>query len=233
MGRWSVRSREPELLDSDAVPSSEKVIALEQLERVNHWLGGARSLRLELNELTGRLPKRSRLRLVDVGCGAGDLFEVATHWAREHGHALITVGVDRDGEALKRARGRGAAVVRGDGVRLPLADRSADLVTASMFLHHIEDEWLDAVLGELTRVARLGVIVNDLHRHPVALAGWWVWSRLFVRGHMIRHDGAVSVRRGFRPSELARLARRHPELDWEVRRHLPYRVCLTGRRREA
>jgi hypothetical protein len=81
----------------------------------------------------------------------------------------------------------------------------ADIVTATLFTHHFPSEQLAEVFATLSRMARIGVVINDLHRHPMAWAGIWVATRLFSRNRMILHDAPLSVQRGFRSSDLDRL----------------------------
>jgi hypothetical protein len=93
-----------------------------------------------------------------------------------------------------------------DARALPYSDGAFDVAHTSLMAHHLEPAELLACLSELRRVSRLGVIVNDLDRNPVALAAAWLLSRLFTTSPITRHDAPLSVRRAYRPSELARLA---------------------------
>lgn len=135
------------------------------------------------------LPK---LRVADLGCGTGRLAIEIASWAD------WVVGVDRDVEALKRARRRskhrGVANVRwrdGDLEHLPLADASVDLALMSQILHCLEDP--AAALSEARRILAPGgrILVLDLRRHEET----WVRSRLH------------HIHPGFMPSELRKLLR--------------------------
>ena len=53
---------------------------------------------------------------------------------------------------------------------------------------------------------RRGLVVNDLHRHPLSLPAVDWGTRLLSRSSMVRHDGPLCVRRGFRREELGDLA---------------------------
>jgi hypothetical protein len=61
------------------------------------------------------------------------------------------------------------------------------------------------MLRTLAGASRLGVVINDLHRHPLAWLGIWLMTRLFSRNRLIRHDAPLSVQRGFRPADFERL----------------------------
>ncbi len=236
MAWMETRSEEPELLDGTSVAWADRLDALGQLPLVNRFLGGARAVLCDLAVIAADRPAREPLRVLDVGCGSGDIVVAVLGWAARTARPLRCVALDRDPAALllasrrpPMARGE-VLVVRADAFELPLADRSVDVAAASMMCHHFAGAGLVRVVGELARVADEAVIINDLHRHRAAYWGFRVASRVFLRGRVVRHDGELSVRRGFRPAELWELARRFPEFRWTVRRRFAFRLCMVGRR---
>jgi ubiquinone/menaquinone biosynthesis C-methylase UbiE len=92
-----------------------------------------------------------------------------------------------------------------DGTALPFADGSFDVAHGSLTLHHLEPSDATAFLGELARVARSGVVLNDLSRGRAFLAGAWLLTRLITRSRYTRHDGPLSVRRAYTLTEARRL----------------------------
>ncbi|UCF40757.1 MAG: methyltransferase domain-containing protein [Gemmatimonadota bacterium] len=142
--------------------------------------------------------------LLDVGAGMGDV----AGWLerrRHRGPALRAFALDWHLEAARMCRERGLASVQGDAFRLPLADRSIDVVVASQLLHHFNRAAAAQLARELTRVARVGVVVGDLRRARVAVAGIWL-AALALRFHAVsRRDGVTSVRRGYTARELEEL----------------------------
>jgi ubiquinone/menaquinone biosynthesis C-methylase UbiE len=225
----------PELIDGDSLNDWERLEALGQLPRVNRWLGGARVVIKELRRIAASLTTRDRVRTLDVGCGAADIPQAIGRWAAAKRLRFTIVGLERDAATIELAARRAnpetsVLLVRGDGLRLPFADQSFDIAMASMFCHHFYRDELQQILREMARVASEAVIINDLHRHWAALWGYRAFSHLFLRGHVIRYDGAISVRRGFRPNELRQLAAHFPDFSWTVNRRLMFRLCLVGRR---
>jgi len=90
-----------------------------------------------------------------------------------------------------------------DALRLPFRDNSIDIVMCSQVLHHFAGSEAAELLREMDRVARVRVVVSDLRRSWIAAAGLWLLS-FPLRFHAVsRHDGVVSVMRGFTPEELA------------------------------
>ena len=89
---------------------------------------------------------------------------------------------------------------------------------AALFLHHFHGDDAVRLLREMDRVSRLGIVVNDLHRHPLAYAGIWALSRLLRMTPVVQHDGPISVLRGFHKAELPALTQAAnlppPDLQW-------------------
>ncbi len=148
---------------------------------------------------------------------------------RQRGTAsLIPVALDRHREAARLCRERALPSVQGDAFQLPLADRSVDIVVASQLLHHFNRAAALQLVRELTRVARTGVVVGDLRRSRVAAAGIWL-AAAALRFHAVsRHDGVVSVRRGYTKQELTELLR-EAGLDAAVTARPGFRLVATWR----
>lgn len=227
---WPNRPAElTEILDDRSVPDEVRFQVLAQLPRVNRWLGGWWALRAELERIADRGALGTRL--LDVGCGVGDLGAQVRRWAESRG-GLWVVGVDISPRLLEQAASWSVVPVCASGQALPFPDRSFDVVTASMLLHHFSGAALERLFSELCRVARRAVIINDLYRHRFAWLGWQLWSLLFTNDQIIRYDGAVSIRKGFVAEDLYALGRSVEGFHWEVRRHPGFRICLTGLRDE-
>lgn len=229
------RRSDPELMDGPGLPAAEVEDAYRVLRRVNRqFFGGMGSLRRELRRWLDedRPPHGSTVVLLDLGSGSGDLPSAAAGWVRERGRSPLTIALDRDPIALRMAATSEASAVRADAMRLPFPDRSVEVVSAVKFAHHFEGPALVRLLAEMARVARRRVIVLDIRRDWLAYWGFLAWSRLFTRSRLVRHDGALSVLRGFTAAELSDLARSLdvPDYRWEVRPHLGFQLALVGRR---
>jgi len=71
-----------------------------------------------------------------------------------------------------------------------------------MFLHHFTQEESARILAGLGGLVREGIVVNDLHRHPVAYHAIRLLTRLFSQSRLVRNDAPLSVRRAFRAADL-------------------------------
>ena len=219
------RQRSFEHLDDPATTPILRERSLRDIRRANTILGGAHAV---LAEFLRVLPSLGRdVSLLDVGTGLADIPMRAQRQALRRGVRLTTFGVDQ-AESLASAC---AAVLEGstcgDARFLPFADHSVDVVICSQVLHHFEDDEIIVVLRELQRVARRAVIVSDLRRSWVAVAGFWLVTWLLGFHAVSRHDGAVSVLRGFTNRDLADHVHHATGRVANVRRHLGYRLTAT------
>jgi ubiquinone/menaquinone biosynthesis C-methylase UbiE len=117
--------------------------------------------------------------------------------------------------------------VVGDGLELPFRHDSFDVAICSLAFHHLSNDDCIRVLAEMWRTARERVIVNDLHRHPIAHASICLLAYFFSKSDMVKHDGPASVRRAFRPADLLEIARR-AGVQARVYRSFPFRLVLVA-----
>lgn len=226
--RWLTPPRQHgvEYLDDPSVDPRAFARSLEDVALANALFGGTRAALRELEPVLDTL--RPRATLLDVGSGAGDVAGAAARLAGERGVALTTVGVDLaaavESAAILR---RTAYTVRGDAMALPLADASVDVVLCSQLVHHFTGDGLRVLLRELDRVARARVIVSDLRRSRIAAAGLWLASFPLGFHPISRHDGVVSVMRGFTTHELSDAVLDAVGVRAHVRRHLGFRVTAS------
>lgn len=208
------RATEPERLDLETPPREVMARVVGYLAFVNRRLGGTAAVAAHLKGETGTA--------LDVGAGAGDV----ARSLEERCPGLKVLALDLSEMMLSFAEG--VSRVRGDVRRLPFADRSVDWVISTHFFHHLSDVEAVAALGEFDRVARRGIVVNDLLRNRRAL----FWIKLFTlwANPYVKADGPQSVRRGFTVQEAEALAAQ-AGLPWlRVRTHFAHRFTLAGRR---
>lgn len=221
---------EPEHMDDPRADPAALAQALAELARLNRLFGTRR----RLQRLARALPPRPAppYRLLDVATGGADVPRALLAWGARHGRPFVAVGVDRHLGALAIAQRATPptsplAFVAADARTLPWPDRTFDLVLCTTALHHFEADDARTVLQELYRVCRGRLVVEDLRRHPVALAVAHVLARtLWRRRPLPRHDGPVSVRRAFTAQELRALAAAAGLPHARIRRVAPFRLLL-------
>ena len=194
------RIRGVEILDGRDLDPDLVTRSIADVVRANSLFGGLSSAIDELKEALKDIPPCATL--LDVGTGLGDIPCRAREVARQNGIDLTTVGLDSALALARASRPVLTLAVCGDALRLPFADHSVDIVMCSQVLHHFAGADALKLLREMNRVASVRVIVSDLRRSWIAAAGLWLAS-FPLRFHAVsRHDGVVSVMRGFTPEEL-------------------------------
>jgi SAM-dependent methyltransferase len=197
-----VRRRGVELLDDPSVEPALRVRSIEDVVSSNRWLGGGRAA---VGELRRTLRGLSHATVLDIGTGLADIPARTRALAEADGVRLDTIGVDEAASLLAVSRQRLTHAVCANALALPFADASVDVVICSQVLHHFDETGAAALVREMHRVARRVAIVSDLRRSWIAAGGFWALS-FPLRFHRItRHDGVVSVLRGFTAGELRHL----------------------------
>lgn len=199
-----------ELLDGPLDDGRAVVGNLRDLARANRWLGGVRLSALGIAALA---PADMPLSVVDVGTGGADIPLALIERARRGRRRLTVTAIDHRPEILAaalvaqpRLATTGDLALRvADGRFLPFADDSFDIAHASLVLHHLEPPAALELLREMHRVARRGVVLNDLVRGRLAWFGAWLLSHLATTNRFTRHDAPLSVRRAYSVAELTSL----------------------------
>jgi demethylmenaquinone methyltransferase/2-methoxy-6-polyprenyl-1,4-benzoquinol methylase len=140
-------------------------------DRMNRIISLGQDARWRRRTVAGlTLPRGARV--VDLGCGTGDLCrELAAA-----GHDAV--GVDRSAGMLAAAR-TDQPLVRGDAEHLPFPDGSVDGIVSGFALRNVVD--LDGVLRECARVLRPGgrfaALDAAVPAHAVLRVGNAAWFR--------------------------------------------------------
>jgi SAM-dependent methyltransferase len=171
------------------------------------------------------------IRIVDVGCGYGDMLRQIERWAKARKLEVALTGVDLSADAIQAALRATPASSRiqwiaGDWISYPTED--ADIIVSSLLTHHLPEEEIVRFLRWMEATAQRGWFINDLHRQAVpywvftgvaALAGWHPF---------VRHDGPVSIRRSFVKEDWERMCGEAglAEEAVQVVAHWPARLCV-------
>jgi 2-polyprenyl-3-methyl-5-hydroxy-6-metoxy-1,4-benzoquinol methylase len=216
------RRRGFEILDDPYVDPKIRARSISDVTRSNKLLGG---LRAASTTFAAALPALADDAIVlDVGTGLADVPERVRRVAATNRRRLFVIGLDEAYSLLDADRPRLDAGVCANALDLPFRDHSIDLVICSQILHHFDDAGADRFLREMNRVARTAVIVSDLRRSWIAAAGFWLVSFPLRFHRVTRHDGVVSVLRGFTADDLYRLIQRATGAIPVIDRHLGWRL---------
>ena len=83
--------------------------------------------------------------------------------------------------------------------------RQFDIIICILFTHHFHDDDLTSIFNQFKSQAKLGVVINDLHRHWLAYYSIRLLTYLFSKSDMVKYDGPLSVKRAFKKAELVNI----------------------------
>jgi SAM-dependent methyltransferase len=224
------RSLALELIDTGDYTPEEYAQFLREIALVNRFAGDYWALERSLFADVKRAGA-AEFSVLDLGAGSGELLRMTADFAKKNNYRAKLTGLELNPDAAgailaESARYENILALQGNALQLPFADRSFDYVMCSLFTHHLPDESIVKVFEEMRRVARRSIHVIDLHRHPLAYFLYTTVGRIFIKGRLVRQDGALSILRAFKPEEMRQLARRAHLKNIEVTRRFPFRLVL-------
>jgi 2-polyprenyl-3-methyl-5-hydroxy-6-metoxy-1,4-benzoquinol methylase len=202
------RSSELELMDDLTLSGDELRRNLEELEVINHWLGGYKVVLHALDQL--KVPENHTLRIADVGCGGGDTLKSIAKWARCKNIKVKLEGIDANDFMVQYARKQCAAypeisITQHDVFSDAFLQQKYDIIVCSLFCHHFTDEQLTQMFRQLYSQVNFKVIINDLHRHWLAYYSIKYITAAFSGSRLVKNDAPLSVWRAFTRNELKQL----------------------------
>ncbi len=222
----SVRSLAEEQMDAPDLPPATYDAVLTDLARVNRWTLAARPTLGFLDRLAKR---QDTLRILDVGFGQGDMLRRIAHWAEQKNVSVDLVGIDLNPRSAPSARIATPDAMRIDyrtGDYADLADEHWDVILSSLVAHHMSRSQLVAFLRFMEAHAQRGWLVNDLHRHRFAYAGYPLLARILRTHRIVREDGTLSIARAYRPEEWLPLLAEAGITEASIMRRFPFRLCV-------
>ncbi len=227
----SLPLNQPELMDTERLPIDELRGALTFLKITNQFFGGRSVILRHLKKFSQSWKDREMIRILDIGCGLGDIGVHISKWAETRQFNLHITGLEGVPEITELAREHSKGIPRIQIVQNKLGDHHPaeqyDYVIASLFLHHIPPSDQLDVLIKMNRLARRGIILSDLERSSMGYFAVKSLSAL-IGNRVVRHDGPLSVRRSFRISELNALARKAGMEYLKAAREPFFRLSLAG-----
>jgi 2-polyprenyl-3-methyl-5-hydroxy-6-metoxy-1,4-benzoquinol methylase len=224
MNRFDRRSGNREIMDDLQCAGEVVNQTLRELETVNRLLGGNGVTLSGLKELLKKKPDPGEITIVDWGCGGGDMLKLVADWGRKQNIRMRLIGVDANPNIIDFAvhNCQGYSEINFETVNVFSQDfrnRKFDIVLATLFTHHFTDDELVDLFRSVTRQIRVGVVINDIHRHWLAYYSIRLLTQIFSKSAMVKFDAPLSVLRAFKrrdwESVLAKAGIKNFTLMWK------------------
>jgi 2-polyprenyl-3-methyl-5-hydroxy-6-metoxy-1,4-benzoquinol methylase len=206
--RRSFNPAEPELMDRPQPVTPELASDLRNLRKLNRYFG---SYRLIEHFLRRWIQPRSRMRILDLATGSGDIPRLIVDYARSAGATVTVDAVDQQPSTLEIARSLSRdypEVEFFESDVLSFGDGGYDVVLCSLALHHFEEATAVQLLRRCRDLSRRFVLVSDLRRGLQATIGVYLLTTFIFREPMTRTDARLSAERAFSFREFRSLAER-------------------------
>ena len=163
-----------------------------------------------LRKLLRNHDKTKPISIIDLGCGSGDTLRQIADFGLRHGYSFKLTGIDANEHVIDYARTQSG---KHEDIKFLTCNIFSeefktleyDIVICSLFLHHFDENQLTRFLPMVLDKASIGILANDLHRHPIAYLSFQALS-IFISNEMVIKDGLTSIKRGFKRNELKQLS---------------------------
>ena len=192
-------------MDASGVSEMEVGKAMQEIERINKWLGGNKIIQNALAKLSW--PKNAEpVTIMDLGCGGGEILRMVSTWGKKHHKSLRLIGVDIN-PIMTRLAGNHSrnfedvSFITMDVFDPSMIEERPDIIICSLFTHHFDQDALIRLLQRMNDLSKRNIIINDLHRHWFAYYAIKVLTILFRSPQLVRYDGPLSVARSLNRKE--------------------------------
>ncbi|WP_421763483.1 methyltransferase domain-containing protein [Ekhidna sp.] len=199
------RSEEIEIMDDLTISGEVVDQTLRELNTINRRLGGNQISVSSYKKIASKA--NGNIMLADLGCGGGDIMVEMAKWSRKNDVKASFVGIDANENIVKYAlrNTKRYSEITYQSINIFSDDfkkQKFDVIHCCLFVHHFTNDQLVSLFKQFSDQARIGVIINDLHRHPLAYWSIKLLTSLFSKSEMVKNDASVSVSRGFKKKEL-------------------------------
>ncbi len=204
------RSNRSEIMDDFTLNGEMLLNTSDQIANINRILGGNKTTINGLKRILNDLPKDKTYTIIDLGCGNGDLLRVIAEFGKKMAFKFNLIGIDANVHILSHAKElsqyyREISYIHQDVLASDYKPLHCDIVLATLFLHHLSEENCLQLLSKQLEKTKLGIVINDLHRHPLAYY-LFKFVCLGINNPMVRNDGLISILRGFKKEDLQQMS---------------------------
>ncbi|MDN3689585.1 methyltransferase domain-containing protein [Cyclobacterium jeungdonense] len=228
MSKFSKRCYKKELMDDLHCSGKELEQTLRELRTINRLLGGNKVTTSGIRTLVGKKNRRP-YSVADLGCGGGDMTLVMKDWSIRNGYRLRIIGIDANPNIISLAKEKvqlnypEIEFRQGNVFDTDYLTEEVDIQTCTLFMHHFTDDELVQILINLKGNTKIGMVINDLHRHFLAYHSIKWLTTAFSRSQMVKNDAPLSVLRAFSREDWKRLLRAAGIEKYKISWHWAFR----------
>jgi 2-polyprenyl-3-methyl-5-hydroxy-6-metoxy-1,4-benzoquinol methylase len=232
MKGFRTRTYKKELIDDFHSDGQELRQTLRELKTINRLLGGNHVTTQGIKKLMkGR--EKSKVVIADVGCGGGDMIRVMDNWAKKERMEAEFIGIDANQNTIEMAKKNlddlsNVSFETANVFDNNFQQKKLDIITCTLFTHHFTDQELIQMFQSFRQTTKVGLVINDLHRHPLAYYSIKILTSLFSKSRLVKNDAPLSVLRSFHRKEISSLLEEAGWKNIQVSWHWAFRWQVIG-----
>lgn len=223
----------PEIMDDSSLEVGHHHSALQGLQLINILSGIAGQ---NFRALAGLAEGGgSPLKVLDIATGGGDIPIALAKKVKRRNLPFKIAACDKSQTAMDYAR----LIAKKKNINIDFFQHDIsiggipagyDVISCNLFLHHLPVLQTYKFLKNISRAARIGVIVNDLQRCWPGLILSFCVPPLLTASAVVHQDGIQSVRAAYSLWEIKRIAERAGLKGSQIRRMWPFRYQLVWKK---
>lgn len=204
--------------------------ALQSLAWINRWFGNNRSVIKAIHAIIKKQEKP--LRIVDLGCGGGDLVLAVARSLHQHTIEFSITGIDGNANSLAYARKQCASFaelnfVQADILSDDFCIQPCDILISSHFIYHFPEEKLARFLKSNISAVSSAIIFSELERNRFALRLFKFSSLLLPISKLAKEDGLLAIQRSFTKKEWVSIMQQAGISTYRLQVVPLFRILLT------
>jgi len=212
------RTEEEEIMDDFSLEGEELRDALDKIASINQLLGGNQ---LTLQGVKNLIEPYNEYTIVDVGCGNGDMLRALADFGNKNNYKFKLIGIDANTFTVDYAINLSKDYPNinykcQDIFSESFSQLNYDIVLCTLTLHHFKNEQINYLIQLFNKQARIGIVINDLHRNILAYRAFQLICFVFRLNRMSREDGLISILRGFKKEELIDFSKRNKLKNYTI-----------------
>ena len=206
--RWidtTHRSNAAEIMDDFDMEGEVLRDALDKIAKINQLLGGNKVTINGIKILLKNKPKQTPIRIIDIGCGNGDMLRALANYALKNDLNFSLIGIDANNFTIQHAKQLSMNYPNISFECKNIFENTiteCEILLCTLTLHHFKDKEIIHLLSNIKPLVKVGIIINDLHRNALAYYLFKVLCFSFNLNKMSREDGLISILRGFKKADL-------------------------------
>lgn len=205
----SLAHRDPTLVELMDDPACDPIRLRRTLSRfriVNRVVSGWGGVyRTHVRPALARCPG-PEARILDIGCGGGDVLRRMVSLARADGFTVTGLGIDPDPRVLEVAHAArpmpGVHYREAYAGELVAEGSRFTVVISNHLMHHLDGPGFSEMLRDSAALASDTCVHSDIARSRIAYAAYATGITPLAPGSFLRTDGLRSIRRSYRRDEL-------------------------------